>query len=206
MPPTQVDGTLDIDEVLAAYLDVFLDWHNQQYGTKLQRCHVKGYHLREIINCSWDEERHRLDIFERSPAVLGIKPVAGAVEHVVPLSHEYSLALVTSRPNRMRYLTRHWLLDNFGDAFVGVYHTDHDGYGTPLHTKPELCLKLGARFHIDDSMDHSVACARAGIRVVLFGNCPYNQMPIPDDISNIVRCDDMAATAAYIRQNFKPRF
>lgn len=197
-----IDGTFDIDEVLARYLDVFLVWHNKEYGTHLRLPDIHSYHIRNIVGCTYEEERHRIDKFERCGAIERIQPEKG-MEHIIALTYSFDIALVTSRAHRLNRHTRRWVCDNFGDAFIGIFFTDTDGFGPAQHTKAQICKKLGARFHVDDMYDHAVAVATEGIAAILYGDVPYNKQQLPDGL-DIVRKYDLKSTAEYIRKRFTP--
>lgn len=198
--PRQAVGTFDIDGVLARYLDALLLWHNREYGTRLRLCDITDCALSNVVGCSAEEERHRIERFERSNAVHRIKPETG-YEHVIALSYACTLALVTSRPDGMKPLTRDWVTEVFGDAFIGIYHACRDGSGPAADTKARICKALGARFHVDDSLEQAIAVAREGIAVVLYGDVPYNKAPIPHGL-RIVRRHDLKSTTDYIRRMF----
>ncbi len=94
-------------------------------------------------------------------------------------------------------ITKAWI-DKY---FNGIFDEIMLGIADPVQgrkptTKAEACKKIAASILIDDQLVHARECAEVGIRVLLFGDFPYNQaaqLPV-----NVVRVPDWAAVGGVL--------
>ena len=97
-----------------------------------------------------------------------ILPIDGAPQAVFKLANSYTLVAVSSRELFMERETRKWLSKNFKNMFQTLLLVGH--IKNAKQTKGEACVELGARWLIDDNIDHCKSAAQKGVTPVLFGD------------------------------------
>lgn len=144
--------------------------------------------------------------------VSSIQPIEGAQEGTTALRRlGYRLVIITARNDHVRDVSWEWAERHFPGCFQEIICTGQfavqqrpDGVpGADLGnvipkklTKAEICIRIGAKLLIDDSLENAVACAKyispsgdgAGPPVLLFGDYQWNRrLSFPED-----EHDDMA--------------
>jgi 5'(3')-deoxyribonucleotidase len=162
---------IDLDDTLAASLDSFIEFHNEEYGTKLKFEDFKAYTLNEIIGLPREEEANRLDLFDKSKFFDKIKPIKGSQKAIRSLIKSNRLVIITARVKSMEKKTRDWLAKYFPELKEIVFISeDYKGY---IKTKVEVCKEIGAEVMIDDKASFALECASEGIKVLLL-DYPWN--------------------------------
>ena len=163
---------IDLDDVLAASLEEFIDFHNKNYGTKLKKEDFTAYYLTKIMDISRKEENKRVDLFDKSKHSNNIKPIDGSQKAISNLSKKHKLIIVTSRPENLEKKTREWLLKHIPEIkeiyFIRKDYTGHK------KTKAEVCKEIKADVVIEDNLHYALECANAGIKVLLM-DYPWNK-------------------------------
>jgi len=144
--------------------------------------------------------------------VPSIQPIEGAQEGTAALRRlGYRLVIITARNDHVRDVSWEWAEQHFPGCFQELICTGQfavqqrlDGVpGVDLGdvvpkelTKAEVCIRVGAKLLIDDSLENAVACAEYvspsgdGVAppVLLFGDYQWNRrLSFPED-----EHDDMA--------------
>ena len=83
--------------------------------------------------------------------------------------------VVTARDTILERVTRDWLKKHFGELFADAHFTARYSLDGKSQTKTAVCLAIGAGYLVDDALDLSIDAAKAGIKVLLFGDYPWNQ-------------------------------
>ncbi len=190
---------VDIDDVLADTTDTLRLFVNDKFGVDLGKHHYRvkaeywGYY--ETV---WSKHGIQasgvLDEFHAKYTLnqMDAKPVYGAKKAISMLSSKYTLVAVSSRAVDQQLETERWLKHVFGDVFKTVLCIDTRKTGLE---KGETCHQLGARFLIDDNVDHCDSAIRAGLTAVLFGLYGWQH---EDKISEkIVRCPSWGLVSEY---------
>jgi len=94
--------------------------------------------------------------------------------------------VITSRPNFIRDKTCAWVEKYFPGTFEDIVLTDQYSASRNRVLKSEICSERGIELIIEDSLDHAVDCARAGIKSLLI-DCPWNNYSpdIPIEIRKV---------------------
>lgn len=168
---------VDIDEVLAGFIDYFIEYHNLTYKTEVSKDKVSTFDIHEIFGLTKEEAMVRMVKFGKEGHNVRIKPVPGAVEGVDALIKKgYELHLVTARPSAIRPETEEWIERYFPKKFTGL----HNAFNSYIHEegskkkKWEICKEIGAVIHIDDFLSNALGCAENGIKTFLM-DAPWNQ-------------------------------
>ncbi|MEK6809197.1 MAG: hypothetical protein AABY40_00830, partial [Nanoarchaeota archaeon] len=115
---------VDIDEVLAELMEAYLEYHNQNYNTKMQKKDMFSYHFHEVFGGSEEENQQKICDFFKSEHFQNIKPVNGALQIIPQLAKEHQLCIITARPHIIRQETELWLTKHFPNSFQSINLTN----------------------------------------------------------------------------------
>ena len=115
---------IDIDEVLAEFMNSFLDYHNKKENTNIKRSDFKSYLLWKTIGGTKESTIQRIYDFYNSQEFDNIRPVKDSQYGVNVLNKENELIVITSRPYEMHDKTINWLDNYFPNAFSKVKFTN----------------------------------------------------------------------------------
>lgn len=176
---------VDLDDVLADYCNPLIAFHNQTFGTNLARQNFTSYRLWEVWGGTSEEATRKVYHFHNTDYFRNIVPVQGAVEGINILTKQYNLVIITSRFTDFMEYTSEWLKKFFPNKFLRVYFTNHWNLitGGTYKKKSDICLEIGAKTILEDSIEYALDCTRRGIRTILLDN-PWNQC---DDQVGITR-------------------
>ena len=170
---------VDLDDVLFDFVGYFFTWHNQQYGTALERKDmVLGAMIWDVWGGTKEEAAERIPAFFHDIDMLNIPPIPGAMAALHQLKESYGFHIVSARDRSTKEVSTAWIENYFPGVFMGVSL----GIATPTDqtgsmSKAEMCLQIGAKTLIDDQVVHIQAALDAGQQVLLFGDNPWNQVP-----------------------------
>uniref|UniRef100_A0A061R900 Haloacid dehalogenase-like hydrolase superfamily protein n=1 Tax=Tetraselmis sp. GSL018 TaxID=582737 RepID=A0A061R900_9CHLO len=191
---TRLKVAVDVDEVLAQFVDSLNRYYFNRFGTQYQVSDYFEYCYRKIWNCSQDESADIVHAFFDSQFFLeDLRPLPGAFDALSCLSDYVDLEVVTARQNVIKDHTLDWLDTHFPGVFSAVHFGNHwakEGKSLP---KSQICKNIGAACIIDDNPGYAVECAEAGIDVLLFDwNLGYPWSKTPDGPSHekILRVGD----------------
>lgn len=180
---------MDIDEVVFPLVKEFCVWHNQEYGTLYVPEDFHSYEFNDVLGTDIPETVHRVHTFlGQEHGHKGVTPIDDAVYGVHRLSEEFHIKPVTARHPGFRLVTEEYLDEFFGDVFHEVTLVGHAATMDILKTKADVCVEVGARGIIDDSIVHVTGCVERGLDGILFGNYTWNQSN--DLHPKIVRCEN----------------
>jgi uncharacterized HAD superfamily protein len=162
---------IDIDEVIAEFLESFLDFYNLKYNGNFKKEDFKDYKFEEILGGTPDKTN---ELIQEHGYCGEIRLVEGALAAVNELSRKHELIVLTARHPMFKDKTEDFLAQHFGNIFSQILYTGEvfQKYGT---TKSDLCRELGIDIIIEDNKLFSKECAEKGIRVLLFDK-PWNQV------------------------------
>ncbi len=182
---------IDIDEVLAQFLQGVIDYHNHTYKTNLVADQFKSYYFWETWGGTREQAIKKVADFSKSDFYTNIKPVDGAQEAIQTLKQNHSLFVVTARPETMEKETLSWLNRHFPDCFQEVVFTNHWADGCEAISKGDVCDRFGAELHIEDNIDYAKECLN-GKRHVLLMDQPWNQSnSLPDGVTRVFSWEEI---------------
>ena len=181
---------VDIDDVLADSTESIRQLVNDKLGVSLTKDHYKvegeywGYYER-VWQAHGIGNQLSYDVLgEEMSLDQGHVPLLpGASFALAELSKKFKLVLLTSRDEAWKKATERWVKSHFGDLFDKVFFTEAGGV---KKTKGELCDEIGAKWLIDDNVEHCKSALANNVMAVLFGNYGWH-MSVP---KNIVKCED----------------
>ncbi len=186
---------VDVDEVLFPFAEEFIRSHNPKHGTRLELEHFTSYDFDGPLGLSVRETIERVFDFIDETEHMCIIPIQDAKESVSKLSERFELVVVTARDPRFERVTKEWLEEHFPGCFNGIEMVGYAPIMEKPVTKAEVCAKIGAIALVDDSLPHLKQIAEHGLRGVLFGNYPWNQVDyLP---AGVVRKDNWPRVLEY---------
>lgn len=162
--------SVDFDDVVMDFHRGFMGFHNTKYGTRISYEQLVRYDDWEIVyGNSKETMTDRAREFYLSPEQQLVAPVAGAVEAIADLARDYSLHIVTSRPEEVKPYTLPWIEKYFPNMFTDFHFTNIYAAreGIRSRTKSEVCREIGSTLLIDDALRHVREVTNAGINALL---------------------------------------
>ena len=177
---------IDLDDTVLDLVGALVLFHNTFYGTNLTRADYLSHKFHKVWGCTGEEAIRRVSQFYTTEYFENIKPISGAIDAIDFLAKQNYLEAITARPTDIKEKTGRQVKTYFGNNFDGIYYssnfftkTQNDG------TKLEICQRRGISTMIEDVLEYAMQFADTGIKVLLFGNYPWNQNGnLP---SNIIR-------------------
>ncbi len=182
---------VDIDEVLVPFAEGFIGFYNQVNGTAYELATTQVYRLEEITG---DTKEYMLEMVHQYHALVERRadlPIEGAVDAINRLLMYYEVDIVTSRRYVELEFTHKWLRQNFPKVFRKVHFIRGPDDGNVM-TKSEICQQIGAKVLIEDQLTYALDAAKSGIRVLLFGSYPWNQIDVlPHNVKRVYNWDEV---------------
>jgi 5'(3')-deoxyribonucleotidase len=172
---------VDIDEVLAYFMPNLVNFHNAAYSTEFTVDSFRSYDFHKIWGGTIPEANVKMDeFFESTHFKDNMIPIPNALEALNELKKDYDLHIVTARLNKLEDITRAWIGKHYPNIFHEIHFGNHYASSGKSRSKPEMCKAINAKLLIDDSLTYATQCIREGIKVILFGNYAWNQVPDTD--------------------------
>lgn len=182
---------VDIDDVLAANAEGFVQFSNQRWGTHLK---VDDFteNWAEMWQVEHDEWINRRKAIIESKVHMTYRFFDEAKPILKQLGNKYKLVVVSSRSKQISADTTEWLKKEYGKLFSEYHYAKiWDDMDRPIHekiklTKKEVLQQVGADFLIDDQAKHCIAAAEAGIESLLFGDYSWNKsVKLPPGVTRV---------------------
>tara|TARA_Y100000034_G_C6874913_1_gene399949 strand:- start:445 stop:1038 length:594 start_codon:yes stop_codon:yes gene_type:complete len=166
---------IDVDDVLADFMNSFVNYHNDRYNTDHSREDFKSYNLWETLGGSEEEAVRKIYDFYHTSHFDRILPTKGSKEAVDLLRKNNSLRVITSRPYDIHDQTLSWLDRYFSSKFEEAHFTNEwaGGIGKPTRKK-DVCLEYNVDFLIEDSIAYAKECTTDKTKVLLMDK-PWNR-------------------------------
>lgn len=177
-------GSIDVDDVLAElvkglclYLrdkEPNLCLANGINPEILYQENFREYQLSEWTGCTRESERILLSKYFESADFHNVPVVEGAVENIERIS-DYGIALdiITSRPDYLAETTKAFLERYFPNRFKEIHFASGQTVSNGTFGKGDICRKIGAKFHIEDSSRHALDCLEKGVIPIVLKQ-PWN--------------------------------
>lgn len=171
---------IDIDDVLAANAEGFIEFSNKRWGTRLKPEDFSE-HWAEMWGVDHEELLCRRKQVIESKIHMTFRFFDDAKPVLERLARDYKLVTVSSRTMYIAKDTTEWIKNNYGSLFSENHYAKiWDDLEKPVEekihlTKTETLREVGADYLIDDQPKHCIAAAEAGIEALLFGNYRWNR-------------------------------
>jgi uncharacterized HAD superfamily protein len=178
--------SVDIDDVLVPHVEDLISWHNKEYGTKMDLVHYHSKNPKDWGSKTIEEAIKRVQRFFTTPDLLDAKPMEDAASALSSLSENYTLIVITSRDNIIEDVTNNWLSRHFPEIFKEAHFTARFNLEGKSGKKSAVALNAKAEYLIDDTLENALDAAEAGIKVLLFGDYPWNQLKeLPGGVTRV---------------------
>ena len=184
---------IDLDDVLAAHAEAFVQFSNELYKTNLT---VGDYHdhWSEIWRVEEEEAERRSAEFHTPGVIMAFGAKDEAVDILNRLKERYELFVVTARRKKLIDVTQEWLDKEFPGVFSDVHFVPIWEPNNTV-TKADISKEIGATYLIDDLVQHCNLAAESGIQALLFGDYSWNRAdPLHKDV---VRTKNWQSVAAF---------
>ena len=165
---------IDLDEVLADFINSFLKFYNKKNNTSFQRNKISCSNIWKIWGETQEKIMEEVYDFYETHYFENIEPIAGAIEGIDVLSQKHELKIITSRQNNIKRKTKDWIEKNFSNKFSEICFANHFAPNGSSIKKSEICFRESVDVMIEDSPDYATDCASNGIKVLLL-DCPWNR-------------------------------
>jgi uncharacterized HAD superfamily protein len=162
---------VDCDDVITPTASLITDSYNKTYGTSVA---LKDFYGDFKAWGTPDEATAiaRIDAYLMSEEYQQSEPFAEAIDVLRQLAAKHELHMVTGRGDFLGEATHAMLDKYFPDIFSSVEFTHF--FGDNPRPKSDVCQQLNIDVLIDDHPHHASIVAACGIRVLLFGDYPWN--------------------------------
>jgi uncharacterized HAD superfamily protein len=186
---------VDCDDVLLPHFENLIDWYNSTYGTNLELADNGNEELGKWGARSIEQAIRNVQAYFETDEFKNAEPMREASTSLLHLKKDYDLIIVTARDTIIEKTTRSWVNEHFTELFEDVHFAAKYSLEGKRRSKAEILRKTGAQYLIDDSLDNIQAALDEGMKAILFGNYPWNQLDtLPD---GVVRCADWLAVLEY---------
>lgn len=183
---------IDVDEVLVPFSKTYFNYAHETFGAEqMDGDKIPHYRYDELFGITLAESFRRVALFYNSEHFKNMPLHDGAKEVITELSKKHKLIAVTSRFGDSKEFTRQWLEKEFPKMFSNIHFSAENHYDEEykkkknLKEKAEVCKELGISLMIEDSIPHSLKCAEAGIKVLLFDRSWNHNEILPANITRI---------------------
>jgi uncharacterized HAD superfamily protein len=189
---------LDVDEVLAEFLQGMLPWLRAEYDMRVSWYDMHTYAFYEAWHVTEDVARERIDRFLESQVFKSLDLVPGSRSGVARLAGEHSLVVVTSRPEYVGDVTRRWLKRSYGDVFEEVLLTNSHGVGAST-SKAALVEEHGVDVHVDDNPAYCNNIVERTCADAVLLSKPWNtSRSVDDEVFRAVSWEDILGVVEWI--------
>lgn len=178
---------VDLDDTSFDFIGALILFHNAVYGTYLKKEHFLSHRYHNVWGGTGEEASKKVDYFSTTKYFDKMQPIFGATEAISLLARDRDLMAITARPKNIKEKTAWQVRKHFGNNLNPIFHSYNHFTKVPNDgTKLEICLRENISAMIEDSLEYALQFADTGIKVLLFGNYPWNQNGrLPSNISRV---------------------
>jgi len=175
---------IDLDDILFDFYSHLCLFINSKINTNYKKSDMTDFMLDKVLKCPREDALKLIADFYQSDHHQDALPISGAKESISNLAKDYSLYIVSARPEHLRKRTEDWIQKHFGNVFEKIYLGNHYHGNGSKRTKLEICEEIGASIYIEDFIPNAIEVADSGKQVFLLDN-PWNQSEIPRNIQRV---------------------
>ncbi len=176
---------IDLDEILAGFLEALVDYHNKTYKTFLKRSQFHSYDFWKVWGGNRNEAIQKVYDFHKSCHFSKIKPIPGAISGIEEIKENHELIIITSRQDYIAKETRAWIEKHFPNTFTKIHFTNHFAQKGKQKSKADICVEEQIDLLIEDHPEYAVECSSRKIKVFLLDN-PWNKLQkMPKEVERV---------------------
>lgn len=165
---------IDLDEIIAGFLDAFIKYHNDIYKTTFHKSDFFSYEFWKVIGGTREEAIDKVYGFHDSHYFDEIEPLDGAIEAIKQLKEKNQLYLITSRQDDFQEKTKAWIEMHLPNIFEDILHSNAYPKNGLSRKKSDLCDHLNVSALIEDNLDYVIECMKPKRKMILF-KYPWNE-------------------------------
>lgn len=176
---------VDIDDVIYPLVPSLIEYLDTEHSVLLTEQDFVEYDIRKVWGGGPIEAAA---IFEKYKEKTGIQvaPIMGAQEALNSLSDNYDVIVMTARDISAFPKTHQWVTHHFPDIFKDVHLLGNKYDSVVSRRKAEVCQELGVYCLIDDNLGNILETNEIGIKTILFGDYPWNQIEeLPKGVTRV---------------------
>lgn len=175
-PENRETIAVDIDEVLFPMVPDLIQYVDREHKVKFTPKDFAYYSLEGIWPAGSAEGSIVFENYKNQVST-EVAPVKGAAAALSKLSIKYDVIVMTSRDIKVEQVTHDWLNHHFREIFKDVHllGNQHDSLPNQWRPKSKVCVQLGVSYLIDDNLTAVKETNALGVKVLLFGDYPWNQ-------------------------------
>ncbi len=181
---------VDVDEVLANFIEPYCDFHNRVYGTSVKPQNFHSYKFWEVHGGTRDETTRKVHEFYATREFASMEPHEGSHEAVELLSLKHEMTIITSRLPGIEAATVDWIKKYYPGIFLTVNFTHNSYAGEGGLRKAEIISRLGVDVMIEDSAEYALQCSPEVEKLVLIDR-PWNRAPMPSNVVRVTSWDEI---------------
>ncbi len=183
---------VDLDEVLAEFVDYALDHHDYIVnGKTIKREYIKDYYLYKLVDFDMTLE-NAVDWFRKAMIAdnkdLQVKPVLWAYEELE--KHKkmwYTFKIITARNWDLFWeYTSKWIQKHYPWIFEEIIFANH--FSQKEKSKADICKEHDIFHMVEDNMDYALDLAQNGIETFLLEK-PWNKER-KEEHKNLIKVKD----------------
>lgn len=177
----------DIDEVIFPYIAGYVKYYNRIHGgSTLSPSDFHSYNFSLVHGGTEADIADLVYAFHEEPEFRETEPIAGSLHAIEQLRNlGAQVHFVSARQKAISTQTVDWIGRHFGNVGIerihlGNHFTRSSDLDTQTRSKAEMCMQIGAKVLIDDSVSNALECAQVGMQVFLFdlhGEYGWNKQP-----------------------------
>jgi len=176
---------VDIDDVIYPLVPSLIEYLDTQHKVRLSEHDFIEYDLRKVWAGGPVEAARIFEGYKENSGV-HIAPIRGTKEALHALSKYYDVIIMTSRDISNQDRTSSWITHHFPEIFKDVHLLGNKQDSQTYREKAEVCKELGVYCLIDDNLRHILETNAVGIKTILFGDYPWNQIDkLPEGVTRV---------------------
>lgn len=172
-----------MDEVVANFMDKFLEFYNSENQTSFYRDDFHTYDFWKILGGNRLSAVGMVNRFYNSDFFSEIELMPGARAGILELSKKHDLSIITARQRKFKRKTNEFMEKHLSDISLDVFYI---GFYNTAKGKSKICKKMGVDLMIEDNKKYALSCAKTCREVYLF-DAPWNQNSVDKIPENITR-------------------
>eukprot|EP01130_Rhizamoeba_saxonica_P017529 TRINITY_DN8521_c0_g1_i1.p1 TRINITY_DN8521_c0_g1~~TRINITY_DN8521_c0_g1_i1.p1 ORF type:complete len:145 (-),score=26.78 TRINITY_DN8521_c0_g1_i1:267-701(-) len=134
MSESKVVVAVDIDEVLAKFVETLAEYHNKHYGTTLTISCFHSYHFSDVWGGSDEEAMEKVTRFLHSEEFSNLPMIEESYPVLKELhdTGKFKFVVVTSRQTSISEITHNWINKHYPGIFASIKSGNHYGFSSLL--------------------------------------------------------------------------
>ncbi|HSW78447.1 MAG TPA: hypothetical protein VLF88_00295 [Candidatus Babeliales bacterium] len=176
---------VDIDDVIYPNVPSLIRYLDLNHKVKMTADDFVEYDIRKVWGGGPEEAEVIFKNYIRDSDI-EIAPLKGAQETLHKLSKKYQVIIMSARDISSFPKTHRWITHHFPQIFKDVHLLGNKNDSLKFGSKAEVCKNLGVYCLVDDNLNAVTETNAIGVKTLLFGNYPWNQIDkLPEGVTRV---------------------